>query len=202
MATRKVPRGFIIEPDETGEHYVPYLVRVRDADILWAQEKNIRTILSSYVSATKKFKIVPVNPGTSYHVEKDGWMCEIRSDGFTTISRDIQFTSAFRFTENNNQSITYTDLPLPMLFLKNHNFNVQATMSAFADELKTASINVTPNNSVKYKALVNGSVIEGYSILNLEVISPIYRIPSNFVSVFNGSKVYIKVSGYIPYTVY
>lgn len=223
MSNIEIPRGVILVPDKDGKN-VPFLIKVRDKDVVWTDTDKTKERVRN-VAIRKYDKLTVVSPKESYHVSKDGWSCDIRSDGYTVMTRRIPIDNNFRFNlDNYNHLLEYNGVELPLFIILGNTISVQTSiiqdMAYIKDETNT-DINqfhignvsdgsntirqyllaATTSTSFNYKPIKydipdSSAYYYGYDKINIYLYSPL-EIPTNFYS-SNNASVSIEIRGYIP----
>lgn len=211
--TKQVPSGVIAVPDpnNAGE-YIPFLVKVRDKEIIWTPNDNVESAALgySYGSTSDTTK-----PTLMYHVMTDaGYNVEIYSNGYTVMTKLFKFNE-FNLQTNPAYAITNSSLPIPLVANKTLSMSANiisdiapngsfSNARDFFPEIDNTSIVFQPNmkwqRSISY---VNDDGTQGtstfnvYSSYSMRAFSPIYKFDYPNSSKYNNVRVSVTIKGYI-----
>ena len=120
--TKQVSRGVIAieDPNNAGE-YIPFLIKVRDKEVIWSSNDNIASAGLGYLPYDNTADIN--KPKLTYHITTDsGYNVEIYSNGYTIITKLFKF-SEFILQTNPAYAITKSSLPIPLVANKSLSMN-------------------------------------------------------------------------------
>lgn len=199
--TFKVPKGCLVVPKDDGSGYLPFLVNVREEDIIWSKKnKKIESVIDKFLFETGG-ELYTINPGTSYKMEKDGWSCEICTDGSVVATKTMKIDDSFVFKDESHYCLRAQGISLPVLFLYDREFNIQATKCSYNDQLTMSTINTPLAGTTSWTYTGDdgkSKTFSGYRSMIMEIYSPIYKFPETFIKDMTGSYIFITVKGYIP----
>ena len=115
--TKQVSRGVIAieDPNNAGE-YIPFLIKVRDKEVIWSSNDNIASAGLGYLPYDNTADIN--KPKLTYHFTTDsGYNVEIYSNGYTIITKLFKF-SEFILQTNPAYAITKSSLPILPCFIE------------------------------------------------------------------------------------
>ena len=160
MENFSCPTGFLIAQDEEG-NYVPFLVKVRDQEILWNNSES--NFSKEFLEKLKELgcnNIIENPPSPSYSFELDGWNGKIESDGTISAVREYRFTEIEEFFVLRDKEDTLmvgnedekyllspgkkyydTNVSFPLRLLRKGIF-ISTTLNTTLNELKTATSNI------------------------------------------------------------
>lgn len=212
--TKQVPRGVIAveDPNNAGE-YIPFLLKVRDKDVIWTPNNNVETAGLGYFPYDNSEDIN--KPKLTYHFISDtGYNVELYSNGYAIITKLFKF-SDFSLQSNNAYALTTSYLPIPLVANKTlsmnanvisdiaPNGNISNTLD-FLPEIDNMSISFTMN--MKWERSIsfineNGtnetSTFNVYSRYSMRVFSPIYKFDDPNSTKYNNVRVAVTIRGYI-----
>ena len=177
------PIGMLITQDESGD-YVPFLVKVRDKEIIWDMDKYTDETVNAINNIGAD--IVTINdPLPSYRVLKDGWIIMSYYDGTIEAHKEIKFNDSsvvFNSLKPTNDMVS-TKIVLPFKVGEFPSINV--TMNAANEEMylvnQTISVNKTDFGN-----------ISGFDII-------LTKIDGTQLNNYLSSSVYVSIKGKIAY---
>lgn len=200
-------------PNAINNPYIPFLLKVRDKEVIWSQNDNLAEATLGYLPYGGTADIN--KPKIAYHfISESGDNVEIYSDGYAVITRLLKF-SDFVLHENKSYILTELTLPVPLVANKtlSMNANIISDMASdgsmtnvwdFFPEIDNASISFQLNlkwqRSITYTN-ENGtnetSTFNVYSRYSMRVFSPIYKFDDPNSSKYNNVRVSVTIKGYI-----
>ena len=201
MGKVKVPKGSVIVQKEDGRGYVPFLISVRDEDIIWGKlNPPIENVIDKFLSESSG-EMNAIYPGKRYRIESDGWTCEINSDGSAIATKKIVIDSTFSFSDDTHKCLRSTDIPLPVLFLYGREFNIQVTKCSYNNQISCSAINVPLGGTTLWECIGtdgNMRTYTGYKSIITEIHSPVDRFSDTIINDANGSYLFVMIKGFIP----
>ena len=200
-------------PNGTNSPYIPFLLKVRDKEVIWSQNDNLAEATLGYLPYGGTADIN--KPKIAYHfISESGDNVEIYSDGYAVITRLLKFSD---FVLHENKSYILTELTLPVPLVANKTLSMNANIISdiapdgsitnvrdFFPEIDNASISFQLNlkwqRSITYTN-ENGtnetSAFNVYSRYSMRVFSPIYKFDDPNSSKYNNVRVSVTIKGYI-----
>jgi hypothetical protein len=188
MGTTPCPRGVLIVPDADHKKSIPFLITVREEDVLWNKKdiEAIKTKIKNKLSENDEANIEVLNPKPSYRFNYNDWVCCIESDCYCTLTKKINIDDSFVRDELIDIRIKRPNIELP--FLMEDSINIQLTKNMTPSTLYSVNdvsvfgVNKNENN-----------LIESFNV----ALQSSSRISDTYVDDFNGCFIYISISGYV-----
>lgn len=200
-------------PNGINNPYIPFLLKVRDKEVIWSQNDNLAEATLGYLPYGGTTDIN--KPKIAYHfISESGDNVEIYSDGYTVITRLFKFSD---FVPHENKSYILTELTLPVPLVANKTLSMNANIISdiapdgsitnlwdFFPEIDNASIsfqlNLKCQRSITYtneNGINETSTFNVYSSYSMRVFSPIYKFDDPNSSKYNNVRVSVTIKGYI-----
>ena len=212
--TKQVPRGVIAveDPNNAGE-YIPFLLKVRDKEVIWTPNDNVKTAGIGYFPYDNSEDIY--KPKLTYHfISNTGYNVEIYSNGYAIATKLFKFNE-FTLQPNNAYAVTISHLPIPLVANKalSMNANVISDIAPsgsinntwdFLPEIDNMNISFTMN--VKWErsmtftnedGTTETSLFNVYNSYAIRACSPIYKFDYPNSTKYNNVRVAVTMRGYI-----
>lgn len=212
--TKQVSRGVIAieDPNNAGE-YIPFLIKVRDKEVIWSSNDNIASAGLGYLPYDNTADIN--KPKLTYHFTTDsGYNVEIYSNGYTIITKLFKF-SEFILQTNPAYAITNSSLPIPLVANKSLSMNANVVTDIaptgsvsnawdFMPEIDGMNIlfqmNMKCQKNMEFTnedGTKETSVFNVYSSYSMRAFSPIYKLDYPSSSKYNNIRISVTIKGYI-----
>ena len=201
MAKRKVPRGFLVtQAQNPKDGYVPFLINVREEEIIWNDKKEIIPFINQFVKGEQIIK-EDVTPGYDYRIIKDGWACEIKPDGLITASKSIRIDETFDVVGEGQHLLRREHIMLPCLVFANQFLNIQVTTCSTNSAIAFAKANVALPVITTWNDQYNRKRY-GYREFQLDIYNPDVLFSITFEDVLRESSVFVTVRACLPLSIY
>lgn len=212
--TKQVPSGVIaVQDPNNAEEYIPFLLKVRDKEIVWTPNDNIIESTIAYIPYNGTADIN--KPKLTYHfISESGDNVEIYSDGYAVITRLFKF-SEFNLQSNTAYATANMSLPIPLVASKSLSMSANiisdiapngslSNMLDFIPEIDNISISFQMNmkwqrnmNFTNENGTTETSVFNVYSNYSMRAFSPIYKFEDPNSSKYNNVRISVTIKGYI-----
>ena len=212
--TKQVPRGVIAveDPNNAGE-YIPFLLKVRDKEVIWTPNDNIAAAGVGYLPYDNTADIN--RPKLTYHFTTDsGYNVELYSNGYAVMTKLFKFNE-FNLQTNNAYAITTSSFPIPLVADKTLSMNANiisdiAPSGSLSNALdfkpEIDSTNIVFQQNMKLQRSISFTNEDGttetstfnvYSSYSMRAYSPIYKFDYPNSAKYNNVRVSVTIKGYI-----
>lgn len=212
--TKQVPSGVIAvqDPNNAGE-YIPFLLKVRDKEIIWSPNDNIAESTMGYMPYGGTADIN--KPKLTYHFIADsGYNVEIYSNGYAIMTKLFKFNE-FKLQNNSAYAIINSSLPVPLVANKSLSMSANIVSDIapngsisntwdFMPEIDNTSISFQMNmkwqrsmNFINEDDTTETSTFNVYSSYSMRAFSPIYKFDYPESSKYNDVRISVTIKGYI-----